>query len=98
MNKYAISSRELERQREQTLAVLNDFLEQVTAINPPPAPGGKYIKIKYCTQVKTSPPVFAFFCNYPKLIKANYRQFLENKLREHFGFFGVPITLTFRRK
>ncbi len=87
-----------EREKRIPTSVLNEFLEQTIAINPPPAPGGKHIKIKYCTQVKSGPPVFAFFCNYPDLIKANYKQFLENQLREHFGFFGVPLTLTFRRK
>ncbi|MBD3287836.1 ribosome biogenesis GTPase Der [candidate division KSB1 bacterium] len=87
-----------ERQKRIKTSELNDFLAEVTATNPPPAPGGKYIKIKYCVQVKTAPPVFAFFCNYPKLIKSNYRQYLENKLRERFGFFGVPITLTFKKK
>ncbi|MBN2011009.1 ribosome biogenesis GTPase Der [candidate division KSB1 bacterium] len=87
-----------ERVKRVSTSVLNDFLEHVTVINPPPAPGGKHIKIKFCSQVKVGPPVFAFFANYPQLIKQNYRQFLENKLREHFGFFGVPLTLTFRRK
>ena len=87
-----------ERVKRISTSKSNEFLEYVTKINPPPAPGGKYIKIKYCSQVKTSPPVFAFFCNFPHLIKPNYKQFLENKLREHFGFFGVPLTMTFRRK
>jgi GTP-binding protein len=48
--------------------------------------------------VKTKPPVFAFFCNDPRLIEENYRRFLENRLREHFGFRGVPLVLSFKRK
>ncbi|MBN1154095.1 ribosome biogenesis GTPase Der [candidate division KSB1 bacterium] len=77
---------------------LNAFLEKTISFHPPPSVEGKYIKIKYCTQIKTRPPVFAFFCNYPNLIKPNYRSYLENRMREQFGFFGVPLTLTFRRK
>jgi GTP-binding protein len=87
-----------ERTKRIKTSELNEFLESATAINPPPAPGGKYIKIKYCTQVKTAPPIFAFFCNYPRLIKPNYRQYLENSLRQKYGFLGVPLTLTFRKK
>ncbi len=87
-----------ERQKRIATSELNNFLADILALNPPPAPGGKHIKIKYCVQVKTAPPVFSFFCNYPKLIKSNYRQFLENKIRERFGFLGVPITLTFKKK
>lgn len=87
-----------ERNKQIKTSELNEFMEQTTVVHPPPSAEGKYIRIKYCTQIKTKPPVFAFFCNYPKLVKPNYRQFLENRLRERFGFFGVPLTLTFRRK
>ena len=87
-----------ERGKRIKTGVLNSFLENVIRATPPPAPGGKQIKINYCTQVKSKPPVIAIFSNYPKMIKANYRLFLENKLREQFGFFGVPLSLTFRRK
>ncbi|MDZ7330478.1 MAG: ribosome biogenesis GTPase Der [candidate division KSB1 bacterium] len=87
-------------QRSKRIATseLNDYFEPIIAETPPAAVAGKEIKIKYVTQIKASPPVFAFFCNHPKLIKANYRSFLENKLRERFGFLGVPLTLVFRRK
>jgi GTPase len=87
-----------ERCRYIKTNTLNAFLERITASQPPQSTEGKFIKVKYATQVKTKPPVFAFFCNYPKLIKPNYRHFLENKLREQFGFLGVPLTLTFREK
>jgi GTP-binding protein len=65
---------------------------------PPQATGGKEIKINYITQLKVSPPVFGFFTNEPKLITENYKRYLEKKLREHFGFSGVPISLVFKKK
>ncbi len=87
-------------QRSKRIATseLNDYFEPIVAETPPAAVAGKEIKIKYVTQIKVNPPVFAFFCNHPRLIKANYRAFLENKLRERYGFLGVPLTLVFRRK
>jgi len=87
-----------ERNKRITTASLNQFLKQTLEANPPPSPQGKELKIKYVTQVKSAPPVFAFFMNHPKLMPDNYRQFLENSLREQFGFLGVPLTLVFRKK
>jgi len=92
------SSLHEERAKKIKTSELNAFFEPIIAKTPPASVSGKEIKIKYCTQIKSKPPVFAFFCNRPELIKANYRSFLENKLREQFGFFGIPITLVFRRK
>jgi len=65
---------------------------------PPPALKGKYIKIKYATQLPTYTPTFAFFCNLPQYIKPPYERYLENRLREHFDFEGVPVKLVFRKK
>ncbi len=65
---------------------------------PPPAWKGKYIKIKYCTQLPVKSPTFAFFCNLPQYIKDPYKRFLENKLREHFPFTGCPIQIFVRQK
>jgi GTP-binding protein len=65
---------------------------------PPPANKGKYIRIKYCTQLPTVSPSFAFFANLPQYIKEPYRRFVENKLREKFDFEGVPLTIYFRKK
>lgn len=65
---------------------------------PPASASGKEIKINYVTQVKTKPPGFAFFTNEPKLIDDGYKRFLENRLRDHFGFTGVPVSLFFRKK
>ncbi len=77
---------------------LNNFFEPILAKTTPPATKGKEIKIKYITQVKSNPPVIVFYCNHPDLIVAHYKRFLENRLRENFGFMGVPLTLSFRDK
>lgn len=77
---------------------LNDVLLPIIEAFPPPALKGKYIKIKYITQINGVAPMFAFFCNLPQYIKDPYKRFLENKLREHFDFSGVPIQIFFRQK
>ena len=65
---------------------------------PPPAWKGKYIKIKYITQLPTRSPSFAFFCNLPQYIREPYRRFLENKLRSKFDFLGCPVHIFLRQK
>ncbi|WP_026905456.1 ribosome biogenesis GTPase Der [Pedobacter glucosidilyticus] len=77
---------------------LNDILLPIIENTPPPAIKGKHIKIKYITQINASSPMFAFFCNLPQYIKEPYKRFVENKLREHFDFSGVPIQIFFRQK
>jgi GTP-binding protein len=77
---------------------LNDLLLPIIEANPAPALKGKHLKIKYITQLKTHYPSFVFFCNMPQYFKEPYKRFLENKLREHFDFTGVPITIFFRQK
>ena len=86
------------RQRRITTSQLNDAMLAEIEHNPPPAIKGKYIKIKYITQLPTKSPTFAFFCNLPQYIKLPYERFLENKLRNHFEFEGVPVKLVFRKK
>ncbi|MCK9451738.1 MAG: ribosome biogenesis GTPase Der [Bacteroidales bacterium] len=87
------------RQRRITTSVLNEVLLPIIQASPPPASTrGRYIKIKYITQLKTASPQFVFFCNFPKDVKESYRRFLENKLREQFNFKGVPVQLYFRQK
>lgn len=77
---------------------LNDALLPEIERYPPPSYKGKYIKIKYITQLPTHTPTFAFFCNLPQYIKHSYERFIENKLRSHFGFEGVPVKIFFRKK
>ena len=77
---------------------LNEFLEEVVEDNPPPSYKGKFIRIKYVTQLPTHAPAFAFFCNLPQYIREDYRRYLENRLREQFNFTGVPIRIFFRKK
>ncbi|MFD1629553.1 ribosome biogenesis GTPase Der [Pseudopedobacter beijingensis] len=86
------------RAKKISTSKLNDILLPIIEKTPPPATKGKHIKIKYITQINASSPMFAFFCNLPQYIKEPYKRFLENKLREHFDFSGVPIQLFFRQK
>lgn len=79
-------------------STLNDVLLPEIEKNPPKSSSPKEIKIKYIAQVKVRPPVIAFFCNEPLLVQESYRRYLANKLRVHFGFEGVPLTLSFKRK
>lgn len=77
---------------------LNELLQEAMIKVPPPAHRGKYIKIKYVTQLDLAYPAFVFFCNHPKYIKESYRNYLENQLRSKYDFTGVPLTLYFRTK
>lgn len=86
------------RLRKITTSVLNTYMLEVINGNPPPATKGKYIRIKYVTQLPTHAPAFVFFCNLPQYVKESYSRFLENRLREKFDFKGVPIRIFFRKK
>ena len=86
------------RIRKISTSSLNDALLPEIERYPPPALKGKYIRIKYVTQLPTYSPTIAFFCNLPQYIKAPYERYLENKVREHFEFEGVPVKLVFRKK
>lgn len=77
---------------------LNDFMLGLIAATPPPAMKGKYIKVKFVTQLPTHAPAFAFFCNLPQYIPDSYKRFLENRMREKYDFQGVPIRIFFRKK
>jgi GTP-binding protein len=87
-----------ELQKKIKTSILNEKLLPLIQQTSPPASKGKEIKINYITQIKSNPPVIAFFCNFPKLIPESYRRFLERKIREAWGFEGVPLTLTFKAK
>ena len=86
------------RKRRIPTSELNDYMLPLIENYPPPATKGKYIKIKYVTQLPTPTPQFAFFVNLPQYIKEPYRRFLENKLREQWDFSGVPVAIHFRQK
>ncbi|MBT8188598.1 MAG: ribosome biogenesis GTPase Der [Croceitalea sp.] len=77
---------------------LNDIMLPIIENYPPPAYKGKFVKIKFCTQLPTPYPQFAFFCNLPQYVREPYKRYLENKLREKFDFTGVPITIFMRKK
>ena len=77
---------------------LNDILLPIIEKYPPPANKGKYVKIKFITQLPTPQPQFAFFCNLPQYVKEPYKRFLENQLRKNFDFHGVPVSVYMRKK
>jgi len=87
-----------ERQRQIPTSELNNYIESILKERPLPIKRGHRLKIKYATQVKSNPPVFKFFMNHPEELPPNYRRFIERKLREAYGFTGVPLTLIFRQK
>lgn len=86
------------KNRKIPTSKLNEIMLPIIEAYPPPSTKGKYIKIKYITQIPGSSPQFAFFCNLPQYIKEPYYRFIENKLRENFNFSGVPVQVWFRQK
>ncbi|XOD68733.1 MAG: ribosome biogenesis GTPase Der [Flavobacteriales bacterium AspAUS03] len=86
------------RRRKLKTSVLNELMLPIIQTSPPPVVKGKYIKVKYCTQLPTYTPQFAFFTNLPQYVKVPYKRFIENQLRHHFDFKGVPINVYFRKK
>ena len=91
---------QVHKNRKQRIAtsVLNEVMLPLIEHYPPPAVKGKYIQIKYCTQLPTDTPTFVFFANLPQYIKDAYKRYIENQLRQHFDFCGVPIQIYFRKK
>lgn len=81
-----------------TTSELNNKFLPITESTPPPSYKGKYVKIKYITQIPTRVPSFAFFCNLPQYVKEPYKRFIENKMREMYDLNGVPIRIYFRKK
>jgi GTPase len=100
ITKVIDTAKEVHKQQSRriTTSALNKAMMAEIENNPPKTSTPKEIKIKFATQIKTNPPMFAFFCNYPKLVQESYKRFLMNKLREHFGFIGVPLGIVFKEK
>ncbi|MDP4126571.1 MAG: ribosome biogenesis GTPase Der [Bacillota bacterium] len=81
-----------------TTATLNTLLREWVHLNPPPTDKGRRLKVRYLTQVSVKPPTFVFFVNDPELMHFSYRRYLENQMRQHFGFEGSPIRIVVRQK
>lgn len=86
------------RQRRITTSELNNYLLPLIQKTPPPIYRDKMVRIKFVTQLPTYFPSFAFFCNLPQYVKDSYKRYLENRIREHWDFSGVPIEIYFRQK
>lgn len=87
-----------ERARSIKTSELNSKMLKIIKATPPSSKRHKEVKINYITQLKTNPPVICFFTNLPSEIEVSYKRFLENKIRQFWGFIGVPLTLVFKRK
>ncbi len=87
-----------DRLKKISTSKLNSIMQEVITKYPPPAYKGRYIKIKYITNLPTKTPTIAFFCNFPQYIKKQYKSYLENQFRKNFGFEGVPISIIFKKK
>ena len=88
----------LDRQKRLPTALLNEEIGRILAAHSPPSVRGRQLKVSYVTQAEVNPPTFVFFVNDPKLLHFSYQRYLENKLREAFGFSGIPLKLVFKRK
>ena len=100
LNKIIEMSKEIKIRRQTRISTskLNNVLLPILESTPPPSIKGKDLRINYITQVRSEPPIFAFFCNFPALIPDSYKRFIENKMRDTFDFVGTPISFIFRRK
>jgi GTPase len=87
-----------ERKKRIPTAELNAFISKLVENNPPPAQGGRFIKIFYVTHAEGDPPTFIFFSNHAKYIEMSYMRFLENRIREKYGFIGTPLKLIFKSR
>jgi GTP-binding protein len=87
-----------ERTKRITTAELNEFLREAVSKQTPPAHAGRFIKFYYGTQTEVAPPTFVFFVNYPQHLERSYLRFLENQLREKFGFKGNTVRMKFKKR
>lgn len=86
------------RTQRITTSRLNEVMQEAIEANHPPSVKGKFIQIKYVTQLPTHAPAFAFYCNLPQYVRESYKRYLENQIRENFNFTGVPIKIFMRKK
>ena len=84
--------------RRISTGLLNTVINEAVIMNPPPTRKGRVTKVNYATQIATAPPRFVLFCNYPELMHFSYSRYIENKIREAFGFEGSPIEIIFEKK
>ena len=87
-----------EYHKKVSTGILNQILAEIVAQNPVPTRKGRAVKLNYATQISQAPPKFVFFANNPELIHFSYKRYIENKLREYFGFEGCPIDIIFNKK
>ena len=87
-----------ERQKRLPTSVVNNIIQQAAVAHNRPQSQGRQLKIYYATQAEANPPTFVFFTNDAKLVHFSYRRFLENQLRQAFGFAGTPIRLNFKSR
>jgi GTP-binding protein len=87
-----------DRQKRLPTAMLNEEVRRILSSHSPPSVRGRQLKVSYVTQAEVNPPTFVFFVNDPRLLHFSYRRYLENRLREAFGFGGIPLKLIFKRK
>ncbi len=87
-----------ERQKRLPTAAVNNVIQKAAAAHNRPQVKGKQLKIYYATQAEANPPTFVFFTNDAKLVHFSYKRFLENQIREAFGFNGTPIRMNFRTR
>jgi GTP-binding protein len=87
-----------EQHKRISTSLLNELLEDALAVNPPPSVKGKRVKLFFATQPEVKPPTFVFFVNEPDLIHFSYRRYLENRIRDSFGFKGTPIIVKLKKR
>jgi GTP-binding protein len=87
---------EAERRKRVSTSALNKLLREAVAKHQPASKPGRWLKFYYATQADVSPPTFVFFCNDPQNVHFSYKRYLENQIRDHFGFVGNPVRMTFR--
>jgi len=86
------------RQKRIPTGELNRFVQAITAVHPPASPGRRHVRILYAAQTSVAPPTFVFFTNVATEFHFSYERFLENRLRDEYGFFGTPIRIAVRRR